>query len=529
MKILCTIAFVLSAATVVAQIDSLRIHESPYSLIYNHLYYLQNTSYEPSRAALSIPVTYTDRSKKAIQLKQVLDGKGIYIDINRVPQSSNYQDSSSQSSIYVLDQREPLLYVEKLDNAWYYSRTTMEALEGMHERLYPLGTNFITRLNAPFWQFSLFGLKTWQYVGFILVLTLVTLLFVVINKLSQIAFGRFLKKRLEITPLVKSALLKISRIVGILISIRALLYGIPMLQFAPRFNALLIKGLNVLSIFLILLMIREVIKILFNYFDRIALKTENNLDDQLIPVVEKLTVIVVYVLGGIYMLDYLDVNVTALLAGISIGGLALALAAQDTVKNFFGSIMIFLDKPFQIGDWIRFKDVDGTVEEVGVRSTRIRTFANSVTYVPNAILADSVVDNMGLRKYRRFKTTLGVTYNTSTEQIDALVEGIREIAKLHPSIRQETVQIHMTGFGASAIEILVYFFFETADWTGELKAKHQILGAILKLTEHLGVQFAYPTQTIQVENMNGEKVPPNFNTETLLNEINSYFNKNVID
>ena len=130
---------------------------------------------------------------------------------------------------------------------------------------------------------------------------------------------------------------------------------------------------------------------------RRAEKTVSTLDDQLIPLLRKFLKAVVLVLGAVWILSRLDFNVTALLAGVSLGGLAFALAAQDTLKNMFGSLLIFLDKPFQVGDWIQADSIDGTVEEVGFRSTRVRTFANSVIYVPNGKLSDMMVNNMGMR------------------------------------------------------------------------------------------------------------------------------------
>jgi MscS family membrane protein len=305
-----------------------------------------------------------------------------------------------------------------------------------------------------------------------------------------------------------------------------------MLQLAPIKNAYLIKGLNILSLFLIILILKNITAIVFQFFNKAAQKTENTMDDQLLPVVEKLVIIIIWSVGLIYILDYLDVNVTALLAGISIGGLALALAAQDTVKNFFGSIMIFLDKPFQIGDWIHFNNVDGTVEEVGIRSTRIRTFANSLTYVPNALLADSVVDNMGLRVYRRFKTEIGITYDTKPELIEKFVIGIREIIKMHPTTRKDYFEVHLNSFGASSINILIYMFFQAPSWTDELRGKHEVLYAIIKLADKLGVRFAFPTQTLHIEEMPGAgKTTPSQqqpavaedNLNTVLAEIKDYF------
>ena len=246
----------------------------------------------------------------------------------------------------------------------------------------------------------------------------------------------------------------------------------------------------------------------------------------MLPVLSRIIKIIIWALGIIYILDSLDVNVTALLAGISIGGLAIALAAQDTVKNFFGSIMIFIDRPFQIGDWINFDNVDGTVEEVGVRSTRIRTFANSVTYVPNGMLADKVVNNWGLRQYRRFKTDIGITYNTPPDVIDAFVNGIREIIKAHPTTRKDYFEVHLNSFGASSINILLYCFFEAPDWSTELRGRHQIMHAIMILAKELGVSFAFPSQSIYVESFPGsEEDSAQFSTQNkdVMKKIKSYF------
>ena len=248
------------------------------------------------------------------------------------------------------------------------------------------------------------------------------------------------------------------------------------------------------------------------------------MDDQLAPVIEKVLSIAIWIVGAIYFLESLDINITTLLAGISIGGLAIALAAQDTVKNFFGSIMIFVDKPFQIGDWINFDNVDGTVEEVGLRSTRIRTFANSVTTIPNGALADKVINNMGLRKYRRFKTEIGITYDTPPEKVDAFVIGIRAIIQAHPTTRKDYFEVHLNSFGASSINILLYCFFEAPNWTEELSGRHEIMYAIILLANDLGVEFAFPTQTIHLTKT--KKSENDTDLKKTYDKINDYFESN---
>ncbi len=479
-----------------AQIDSSRIYENPYTVIYNHLYYLQLDSYEPERAAMSLP---SQSEELSIKLKQVLDGKGLFIDLNRVPQDRYFIDSLTGDNIYFISKSEPLIYVEKIDGNWQYSRTTEQAIPSLHKSVYPFGTQFVSYFHAPFWQVSILSIKLWKWLGLFLFAILAWFFSRLISRLIQGVIRNFIRKRIDLNDLVNKSIQRLSKIISLLAGIHIFLYFVPMLQLAPIKNAYLIKGLNVMSLFLIILILKNITSIVFQFFGKAAKKTENTLDDQLLPVVEKLAIIIIWAFGIIYILDYLDVNVTALLAGISIGGLALALAAQDTVKNFFGSIMIFLDRPFQIGDWIHFKDVDGTVEEVGIRSTRIRTFANSLTYVPNALLADSIVDNMGLRVYRRFKTEIGITYDTKPEIIDQFVDGIREIIKMHPTTRKDYFEVHLNNFGASSINILIYTFFQAPSWTDELRGKHEVLYAIIKLADKLGVRFAFPTQTLHIE------------------------------
>lgn len=513
-----------------AQIDTTNVNDNPYTVIYNHLYYLQADSYIPERAALSLP----NKSKElSIKLKQILDGKGLFVDLNRLPKDSNYIDSLSGEQIYFISKTEPLIYVERIGGKWLYSRTTVEAIPEMHKSVYPLGTQFVTYFHAPFWQVKILSIALWKWLGVFLLGILSWIFTRFISLIIKGTIRNFVRRRIEMNTIVEKSIMRLSRIFSILIGIRLFLYLVPMLQLPPLQNAYVIKGLNILSLFLIILILRSIATIVFQFLKKAALKTENTLDDQLLPVIEKLVAIFIWAFGIIYVLDYMDVNVTALLAGISIGGLALALAAQDTVKNFFGSLMIFLDRPFQIGDWIHFNDVDGTVEEVGIRSTRIRTFANSLTYVPNALLANSVVDNMGLRVYRRFKTDIGITYDTQPEIIEKFVLGIREIIKMHPTTRKDYFEVHLNSFGTSSINILIYMFFEAPSWTDELTGKHEVLYAIIKLADKLGVRFAFPTQTLHIEEMpiagksstpkpqDAEEAEDNLNQ--VLSEIQTYF------
>ena len=203
----------------------------------------------------------------------------------------------------------------------------------------------------------------------------------------------------------------------------------------------------------------------------------------------------------------LGFDVWKLAAGVGIGGLALAYGAQDTVANVFGSLNVFVDKPFQIGDAIKVGSVEGVVEEVGFRSTRLRTYHNSVVTIPNSKITNASVDNLGLRNRRRVKMTLGVTYDTSPDRLQAFVEGLRAILAAHDNV-QDTYEVHTVGLGDSAIEILVHYHVVVETWHDELTTRGQNIMEFLRLAEKLGIDFAFPSQSLYVESTPQHRSPP---------------------
>ena len=238
-----------------------------------------------------------------------------------------------------------------------------------------------------------------------------------------------------------------------------------------------------------------------------ALKTENKFDDLLVPMLRKSLKVFVVVIGIVFAADNLNIDVTSLLAGLGLGGLAFALAAKDLLGNFFGSVTVLLDRPFSIGDWVIIGDIEGTVEQVGFRSTRVRTFYNSLVTMPNSILTTTKIDNMGARRYRRMKHMLSVTYDTAPENIEAFCEGIRQLIQMHPYMRKDFYQVYFNEYGAASLNILVYVFWETPDWSTELRERHRFLLDILRLARQLNVEFAFPTQTLYLKRSDGETRP----------------------
>lgn len=224
--------------------------------------------------------------------------------------------------------------------------------------------------------------------------------------------------------------------------------------------------------------------------------TENKLDDLLVPFASRTLKVFTVCVGVVYVAQSMGFNPTTLITGLGIGGLAVALAAKDALSNVFGSLTILLDQPFQIGDWIKVGDVEGNVEYVGMRSTRIRTFYNSLLTVPNSELITSSIDNLGARRYRRIKCHLSLTYDTPPEKIDAFCEGVRELIRRHPYTRKDYFHCYFNVYGAHSLDVLLYCFLATPDWPTELRERHRLFNDILRLAHTLGIEFAFPTQTL---------------------------------
>lgn len=240
----------------------------------------------------------------------------------------------------------------------------------------------------------------------------------------------------------------------------------------------------------------RVVDVITEYLEAKAKLTESRFDDMLVPLVRRVLKLLVLILGFGFFLSTVTDSVYKVVAGLSIGSAVLMFAFKDSLENVFGTFTVLMDKPFQLGDWITVDDVDGTVERVGFRSTRVRTFYNSIITVPNRHFISAKVDNWGSRKYRRLKTTLGLTYDTPPEKIEAFCEGVRELIRQHPYTRKDYYHVYFNDFGASSLDVMLYCFLETPDWSMELRERHRLFADILRLAEGLGVSFAFPSTSV---------------------------------
>ena len=447
--------------------------------------------------------------KVALLLKEVLD-RVIVIDPEKIP------EQIKEGSYWRLRGTEIVISKEtegEEQGHYLFSAQTTQRLEEFYELVkhvpYLKGTEGgigykqgWDKTYIPDWvQEKFFGLKKWQWVGLLLSLFIGFILKI---------FTEFVVRKMRVLMEKKAdhrdskryqVLSALEKPIGLFSSSFFWIFSFYFLNFEGSLAKMVFQFLQVIFSFSVIWFLYGLVSVTVSVLKKKAQGTKSQLDDQLIPFLEKFVRILIVVLGSLIVTQNLGFNVVSLLAGLGLGGLALALAARDTVANLFGSVMILLDRPFRIGDWIITGSVEGNVESIGFRSTRVRTFYNSLVSIPNATLAGSNIDNMGQRKYRRVKTYLALTYDTSVEKMEKFLEGIKGILRESPYTRKDYFHVVFNEYGDSSLNVLLYFFLETKDWGVELKGREKIFLDIYKLAEKLEVKFAFPTQTLHVESL----------------------------
>ena len=218
------------------------------------------------------------------------------------------------------------------------------------------------------------------------------------------------------------------------------------------------------------------------------------------PLIKRATRIFLLVIAVVMVVDNLGFDIGGILATLGVGGLAFAIAAKDTVANLYGSIALIIDRPFKVGDWIQVgSEVDGDVEEIGLRSTKVRTWPKTVISIPNAVLANEKINNWSRMPKRRVKQVVGVTYETRPETMNLLVEDIRQLLREDPGVNQEFILVNWTDFGASSLDILVYYFTNTTKWLEYMEVRQRMNTKIAEAVEARGSSVAFPTRTLYLE------------------------------
>ena len=301
----------------------------------------------------------------------------------------------------------------------------------------------------------------------------------------------------------------LTRPIGFCIMLAIIYLGSSYIQYPPEWNLvneneiglkmLVKKGYSLIFVFSVVWILLKMIDFIALILREKAELTENKMDDQLIPFIIEIGKILVYIFAIFIILGSIfNINIAALATGLGIGGVALAMASKESLENLLGSFTIFFDRPFTVGDIVTVGTITGSVEKVGFRSTRIRTFDKSLVTVPNKKMIDAELDNLGLRPVRRVKFNIGLTYETSSSQIKEIVNEIQEMINHHDQTNQEG-KVRFHEFGSSSLDIMVMYFVNSPKWETLIDVKEDINYKIMDIVKKHKSDFAFPSTTVYLQ------------------------------
>lgn len=356
---------------------------------------------------------------------------------------------------------------------------------------------------GDFLKSALFGIPFYRYLIAFLIILLSVLLQKIFYKCIKKLIQSFFKK--YNVAFEDSSLQKMGMPVKLLFFVLGIWIAYLCLDLPDSVDVYAVRIIRSLFTILVFLAVSRLLNILLEFLLKRALKTESKTDDLLLPVLFKGLTAVLAVIALVLVVQEWDYNITALLTGLGLGGLAFALAAQDTLANLFGSVMIMIDRPFLVGDWILTASAEGTVEEVGFRSTKIRTFAQAVVSIPNSTLSKEPVTNWSRMGKRLVTFRLGLVYSTSAEQIGAFVRSARQLLENNRDI-SEGAYVYFDAFGGGALEVLFHFYTHTTKWDKYLEIREQINLQLMALLKETGISLAYPGRSVYLENVKNMSV-----------------------
>lgn len=222
--------------------------------------------------------------------------------------------------------------------------------------------------------------------------------------------------------------------------------------------------------------------------------------------------LIIVILGFVTIAREWNYDISGFIASLSIGSVAIAFAAKDALANVFGSLIIVLDKPFKIGDWVVANGIEGIVEKVSFRSTCVRTFTQELVYVPNSLLSNTAITNYTLRQKRRLDFTLGLTYNTTEAQMQEFTSRLKAYLESHPGIFEDDVRVHFLAYGASSLDVRVTCYARTGNHVEFLGITQEVNLYALKLADEIGVGYAFPSTSVYFENTLSTTAPINSNS-----------------
>jgi MscS family membrane protein len=345
-------------------------------------------------------------------------------------------------------------------------------------------------------EHTLLGQPLWKYLASLIYIFLAFYVSKFLDYLTGVWLKRWAEKtESKLDDLLLEALRGPVKVVAFVILLHI---GLTVFHWPDKVQAFLSKGLIVIVAFSITYVTLKIVDLLMGVWrERTSVGTDKSFDEQLFPIIRKSVKLFVTVIAVLVTSQNLGVNITGVIASLSIGGLALGLAAQDTLANMFGAVAVYMDKPFRIGDRIRLENVDGTVETIGLRSTRVRSLDGHHVTIPNKTMGNTIITNVTRRPNIKTEMNLGITYDTPSEKVKRALQLIEETYRADP--QTEDLIVSFNKFADSALNILVVHW-----WNGTDSKKHfaAMQNLNLKLKERFdaeGISFAFPSQTLYLK------------------------------
>ena len=363
--------------------------------------------------------------------------------------------------------------------------------KGEHVRL-SFGLDKIEMLNSA----TAFGQPLWKYLAALIYIFLAFYVSKFLDFLTRVWLKKFTARtRTRLDDLLLGLLNGPIKIVAFVIFLNI---GLEMFDWPDVVKKILDKGLKVIVAATITYAALKLIDLLMGYWrQRSVADIDRSFDEQLFPIIRKSLKVFIVVVVVLVTSQNLGFDITAAIAGLSVGGLALGLAAQDTVANLFGAVAIFMDKPFRVGDRIQLDSVDGTVETIGLRSTRVRNLDGHVVTIPNKTVGNATITNITRRPNIKTTMNIGITYDTPTEKVKRALQILEEIYKNHA--KTFDCLISFNKFGDSALNIQVVHWWNSTDYKEYLAGLQEMNLALKERFDKAGINFAFPTQTLYVK------------------------------
>lgn len=350
-------------------------------------------------------------------------------------------------------------------------------------------------MNDTLLQTSIAGNELWR-IGLLFAVLLIAML---VGRLIKFLLNRQAKRIGESRPILSSGYRGIARATPFLLLSVGIETGIQFLHLGGA-EGFVVTSAAILFTVAIACLAYYVAEVPTQWLAYRAAKTEGKLDDMLAPIIGNCLRITIIVLGVVQIAQILSgKEITSILAGLGIGGLAVALAAQDTLRNFFGSIVLLVDKPFEIGDRINIDGHDGPVESVGLRSTRIRTLEGHLVSIPNGELANKSIWNIAKRPHIRRVFNIGITYETPLEKVHEAKAIMEDVLRDHPGMHPDyPPRVYFNNFNDSSLNLFAIYWYHPPAYWDYMQFTDQVNTAILDRFNQAGIEFAYPTQTVHL-------------------------------